>query len=104
MLPFNQLTPAGAERLAVLAEELGEAVAVMGSALQAIGKVLRHGYEGSNLIDIAAVSNREALERELGDVRHAMIQLCNGGHVSKAAIHARADRKAEAIGQYLHHQ
>jgi hypothetical protein len=35
---FNGLTPAEAERLALLAEECGEVI-------QAIGKVLRHGYE-----------------------------------------------------------
>src|SRR5471032_1757072 len=104
MQHFNQLSPAEAESLAILAEELGEAVAVMGNALQAVGKILRHGYEGSCPVDIAAVSNRVALERELGDVRHAMIRLCERGHVSKAAIHARADQKAELIGEYLHHQ
>ena len=34
---FNGLTPAEAKRLALLAEECGE-------VLQAIGKVLRHGF------------------------------------------------------------
>ena len=35
--PFNELSPAEVERLAILAEEMGEAI-------QVIGKVLRHGY------------------------------------------------------------
>lgn len=35
---FNQLTPAQAERLAMLAEECGEVI-------QAVGKILRHGYD-----------------------------------------------------------
>lgn len=39
--PFNRLTPAEAERLALLAEECGEAI-------QAIGKILRHGYESNH--------------------------------------------------------
>jgi hypothetical protein len=37
-MSFNQLTDAEAERLALLAEECGEVV-------QVIGKILRHGYE-----------------------------------------------------------
>lgn len=43
---FNQLSPAEAERLALLSEELGE-------AQQAIGKILRHGQpsmQGVNLV------------------------------------------------------
>jgi len=38
---FNGLSPAEAERLALLAEECGEVV-------QAVCKVLRHGYESTN--------------------------------------------------------
>ena len=41
MKHFNQLTPAEAERLALLLEELGE-------AQQAIGKILRHGYASTH--------------------------------------------------------
>ena len=37
-MAFNKLSAAEAERLALLLEELGE-------AQQAIGKILRHGYE-----------------------------------------------------------
>lgn len=52
---FNQLTPAEAERLALLAEECGEVI-------QAIGKILRHGYESRH--PDGGPTNREALERE----------------------------------------
>ena len=92
---FNRLTPSEAERLALLAEELGEAV-------QAIGKVLRHGYESSH--PSGGPTNREALERELGDVRHAMIRICLAGDLRKEAIHARAEAKAASVKKYLHHQ
>jgi len=91
---FNQLTPAEAERLALLLEELGE-------AQQAIGKILRHGYESTH--PDGGPTNREALERECGDVRHAMIRLCEAGDLSKRAIHDRADAKAEQVVRYLHH-
>lgn len=92
---FNRLTPAEAERLALLSEEMGEAI-------QAIGKILRHGYESKH--PEGGPTNRETLEQELGDVRHCMIRLCESGDLSKAAIHEAADRKAERVGVYLHHQ
>jgi hypothetical protein len=96
-VPFNALAPAEVERLALAVEEQGEAI-------QAIGKILRHGYESSNPFDTLQRTNRQSLERELGDVRHAIIRLCDAGDLSKAAIHARADEKAVAVRPYLHHQ
>jgi NTP pyrophosphatase (non-canonical NTP hydrolase) len=92
---FNRLTPSEAERLALLAEEMGEAI-------QAVGKILRHGYESRH--PQGGPTNREALEKELGDVRHSMIRLCDSGDLSKAAIHEAAEQKAERVGAYLHHQ
>lgn len=94
---FNGLTPDEAERLAILLEEMGE-------AQQAIGKILRHGYESTNPFDLCGFSNRQSLERELGDVRHAMIRLCEAGDLSKDQIHARAEAKREVIKPWLHHQ
>ena len=92
---FNGLTPSEAERLALLAEELGE-------AMQAIGKVLRHGYESTH--PDGGPTNREALERECGDVRHAMIRLCDAGDLSRRAVHEWANTKAQNAAAYLHHQ
>ena len=94
---FSQLTPAEAERLALLLEEMGE-------ASQALGKILRHGYESTNPFDPGAGTNRDQLERELGDVRHAMIRLCEAGDLSKEMIHARANVKRVNVERYLHHQ
>ena len=91
---FNGLTPAEAERLALLAEEMGEAI-------QAIGKVLRHGYESRH--PEGGPTNREALEHECGDVRHAMIRLCDAGDLDKQRIHDCADMKAKTVSRYLHH-
>lgn len=67
---FNQLTPAEAERLALLAEECGEVI-------RAIGKVLRHGYENTH--PDGGPTNREALESECGDVYHAMLRMWAAG-------------------------
>jgi len=94
---FNKLSPAEAERLYLLLEELGE-------AQQMIGKVLRHGYESHHPEDKNMVSNRVLLEKELGHVRHAMIRLCDEGDLSKEYIHACAKIKAETVKPYLHHQ
>lgn len=58
---FNQLTPAEAERLAMLAVECGEII-------QIVGKTLRHGY-GSYHPDRPEITNRTLLERELTDLR-----------------------------------
>lgn len=93
---FNQLTPAEHERLALLMEEMGEAI-------QVIGKIMRHGYNSHHPKRIG-VTNRRLLEYELGDVRHSMIRLCDAGDLDKAVIHEAADRKAERVKQYLHHQ
>lgn len=92
---FNRLTPAEHERLSVLMEEMGEAI-------QAIGKVFRHGYETTH--PDGGPTNRDMLENELGDVRYAMIAICEAGDLSKAKIHDWADIKRHTIGRWLHHQ
>jgi len=92
---FNGLSNAEAERLAVLMEELGE-------AQQAIGKILRHGFDTS--YDDGHPTNREDLEKELGDVQNAQRMMVEAGDLDPAAIQLRAKAKAMTIGQYLHHQ
>lgn len=98
---FNQLTPSQHERLAILSEELGE-------AQQAIGKILRHGYDSRNTdLDTEtefASDNRANLEKELGDVAFAVDMLIDNGDVSKYFIGDRVRSKAEKIKPYLHHQ
>ncbi|HEY3679017.1 MAG TPA: MazG nucleotide pyrophosphohydrolase domain-containing protein [Bradyrhizobium sp.] len=96
---FANLSPAEIERLALLAEECGECV-------QAIGKILRHGYESLDpTADVHnSPSNRQRLEREMGDVRAAMIMLCEAGDTSKPQVHRYADDKLRRVRKYLHHQ
>lgn len=95
MKHFNRLTPAEAERLALLAEECGE-------VMQAIGKVLRHGYESTH--PAGGPTNREALERECGDVYHAIWRLIGAGDIDGNGMSQRADDKAKSVMRYLHHQ
>lgn len=95
--PFSGLSPAEVERLALLAEEMGEAI-------QVVGKVLRHGYESHNPNDPERTTNRKLLMNELGDVRHSVDRMCDADDVSKQIIGVRAHLKGQRVGQYLHHQ
>lgn len=92
---FNRLTPAEAERLALLAEECGEVV-------QAVGKILRHGYESTH--PDGGPTNRETLERECGDVYHVIWRLIAVGDIDGNSMSLWADDKAKKVAQYLHHQ
>ena len=94
---FNGLTPAEAERLALLLEEMGE-------AQQAIGKILRHGYESRNPDEIAGPTNRMTLARELGDVRHAIGLLVSSDDISLDDMALRTYEREKSALRYLHHQ
>lgn len=96
---FNRLTPAEAERLALLSEELGEAV-------QAIGKVLRHGYESYDPTrpPEQRQSNRRDLEDEIGHVQAAVLLMKAFGDLRDDGIIAATLRKMERTKPFLHHQ
>lgn len=96
MTHFNQLTPAQLERLALLSEELGE-------AQQAIGKILRHGYESTHPHHYTPGTNRQELEHELGDVRAAIDILTNCGDLKVESIHVAKLSKLHRVAEYLHH-
>jgi NTP pyrophosphatase (non-canonical NTP hydrolase) len=105
-MQFNGLTSAEAERLAILAEECGEVI-------QAVGKILRHGYQSYNphlitqeMDDAGEIPpcNVSELEKELGHVRFALCMLADAGDISKGRIEAFSLVKAENIRKYLHHQ
>jgi len=93
----NNLTDAQLERLAILSEELGE-------AQQAIGKIIRHGYHSWDPTVVGSGTNRDDLEKELGDVRYAIGLLCAAGDVEHGNILKRRDEKGDKILPYLHHQ
>lgn len=93
---FNELDNAEAERLALLMEECGEVI-------QVIGKILRHGYESYHP-ENPTESNRRLLHNELGDVWHAVARMIAGGDLVRSLIEEAAEGKAERVGQYLHHQ
>lgn len=94
---FNKLTEAEQERLSLLIEECGK-------VLQAAGKIQRHGYESVNLTIPMSITNRQALEKELGDLFHAMSRMTDAKDVSSSQINVRRAYKYMAVKQYLHHQ
>ncbi len=93
---FNALTEAQAERLAILVEECGEVV-------QAACKILRHGYDSTNNGQMSE-TNRQQLQRELGDLLHAVERMARCGDVQRLAIEDRRKSKPAKIRPFLHHQ
>ena len=91
---FNQLTPAEAERLALLAEECGEVV-------QMVGKILRHGFDSYHP-DRHDESNRVLLAREIAHVQVAADMLFDAD-LSQAEFKVARDNKRERVRKYLHH-
>jgi len=93
----NELAAAQVERFALLAEELGEAV-------QIIGKILRHGANSYHPNDADEVPNKELLVKELGDIQFAVELLCATHDIDEALIEWYRVEKIKKVEQYLHHQ
>lgn len=94
---FNKLTPGEAERLAILAEEAGEVV-------QIIGKILRHGYESYNPFDPNKISNRELLQKEIADLICSVKMLSDTGDISESTMEKLLDLRLHSKKKYTHHQ
>lgn len=90
---MNDLTPAERERLAMLSEEAGEIV-------QMIGKILRHGYESYHPDDLNKTPNRTHLLNELNDLNGVIYGMCkcqdlDVKHFSLANAVSAWDRKVK---------
>jgi NTP pyrophosphatase (non-canonical NTP hydrolase) len=77
--------------LAKLAEECGELVQVIGKLIASNGQSTHWDGKG----DLMA-----RLIEEMGDVRAAMIFLCESNGIDKADVHARADTKLERFRRW----
>ncbi len=85
-------------------ERLGLQLEEMGEALQIIGKIFRHGWESTNPLKKDKITNRMLLEKELGDVKAAMVLLIVAGDVNKRKINTAALEKLRHVARWLHHQ
>lgn len=101
---FNGLSPAEAERLAILSEECGEII-------QIIGKILRHGFNSYNPLDAHAktdtgegMSNRDNLCREIGDFDAICKRMLDNGDIYAAPIREASERKHKKLKRWTHHQ
>jgi len=92
---FNGLSPAEVERLAFLSEEMGE-------AQQAIGKILRHGFNSTNPCKPDSISNRGDLWRETGHVLAAIDMMETAGDLEDLEFHK--EQKLRSVKQWMHHQ
>lgn len=93
---FSGLSEAEQERLVILQEECAEVI-------KAAAKILRHGYDSDNKGQMKE-NNRRQLEKELGDVEHAVRRMEDAHDIEPGAIDEGAKIKAVSILPYLHHQ
>lgn len=94
---FNKLTPAQAERLAMLSEECGEVI-------QIIGKIQRHGYNSSHPSD-PLTPNVRLLEKEIADVLGVHLAMIRSGDIrSPGDIEYAAECAWSKKLKFSHHQ
>lgn len=94
---FNKLNRSEDERLACLMEECGEVI-------QAIGKIMRHGYGSHDPTVQNSPNNRAMLTKEIGDVLACINMLFDSGDVSVVVACRNRDEKLLKMRKYLHHQ
>ena len=99
---FNRLTDSEDERLTLLAEECAEVI-------QAVMKIQRHGYESFDPTEKVSedqhpTTNRHMLEKELGDVGHAIDRMRFSRDINYARVLDHEIAKASKVERYLHYQ
>lgn len=92
---FSELEPPDVELLACLSEEAGE-------VSQAVGKILRHGYNSCH--PVTGVSNRRSLTKEIGDVFAIAALLVAAGEIGEEEIEEAKRDKLRRISYYLHYK
>lgn len=93
---FNKLSPAENERLALISEECGEVI-------QIIGKIQRHGYESYSPFDPEYTTNRTLFEKELADLSVVLGVLYVAKDVDIFKMLQFAEAKVKRLDKYLHH-
>lgn len=93
---YNELTSAETERLDMLVEELSEAI-------QVAQKIKRHGYLSSHPNDMT-ITNKQLLERELGDVLGVLDKMVFEDDLDENEINKWSASKWSRSFKYTHHQ
>src|SRR5687767_13493134 len=96
-MPFNNVQQdPEAERLAFLMEELGE-------SLQAMGKIVRHGWLSVDpmMKQQDQTTNRANLERELGNAAAAMALMVEAGDICGEWVIDAATDKLKSVRKWL---
>lgn len=93
MSEYNDLTNAELELLAMLAEECGEVI-------QIVGKIIRHGFE-SNWKDNP--TNRLLLEKELADVELIVEMMKEQGTINEVRMTEHIKEKITRINQFMYY-
>jgi hypothetical protein len=71
---------------------------------QAVGKILRHGYDSVNPnVPTGLNNNRSDLVREVGDVLTVLGLLFEAKDLNEEAVAQRVISKTVKVRQYLHH-
>lgn len=93
------LSAAEEERLALVIEEMAEAI-------QIAAKALRHGWQPfDHAVDPPVeYDNRALFEKEMGQVMHAAKLMCTKGDISGEKIQESMDERGQSVKKYLHHQ
>jgi phosphoribosyl-ATP pyrophosphohydrolase len=91
------MTPAQIERLGLLAEEAAEVI-------QAVGKILRHGFSSYNPDDPEQRTNDVTLAMELGDMEYAINLLVTANDISVENVARGRELANRKKPQYLHYQ
>ena len=91
---FNKLTDAELERLALIGEECSEVG-------QIIGKIIRHGFDRYH--PNGGVSNREHLQKEIGDALGVIDFAIKRGDLDLEDIEYHRRNKMKNTAPYLHH-
>lgn len=94
----NGLKDIDIEMLALLSEECGEII-------QAVGKILRHGYNSYNplLPSEKRISNKGQLEKEIAHLDVAVLMLQNHKRIDRREIQSEMNTKRVTINNWLHH-
>ena len=90
------MTDAERERLAMLAEECGEVI-------QVVGKILRHGYNSYHPND-PSVSNRDLLEAELRDIDSIVYGMALNGDIDSSSLIGQYETTWKKKIKWTHHQ